>query len=121
VGDSSRSRPLRERPSDEVSDNRHRQRWTPADTHGRPVAGQLSCDAGSPRLYLASGRRGQPELSQFSACQSACGCGRGRVDVIGQGSAAWSPAERPVLARTNRGDCGATASANRTMLAWGPL
>ena len=59
MGDSSRSRPLRERPSDEVSDNRHRQRWTPADTHGRPVAGQLSCDAGSPRLYLASGRRGQ--------------------------------------------------------------
>ena len=35
VGDSSRSRPARERPSDQVSDNRHRQQWTPADTYGR--------------------------------------------------------------------------------------
>ena len=34
VGDSSRSRSVRERPSDELSDNRHRQRWTPADTYG---------------------------------------------------------------------------------------
>ena len=45
--------------SDEVSDNRHRQRWTPADTHGRSVPGQACCGAGSPRLYLASGRRGR--------------------------------------------------------------
>ncbi len=45
--------------SDEVSDNRHRQRWTPVDTHGRSVPGQACCGAGSPRLYLASGRRGR--------------------------------------------------------------
>ena len=56
---SSRSRPARERPSDKVSDNRHGQRWTPVDTHGRSVPGQGCCGAGSPRLYLASGRRGQ--------------------------------------------------------------
>ena len=35
MGDSSRSRPARERPGDKVSDNRHRQRRTPANTHGR--------------------------------------------------------------------------------------
>ena len=29
----------RERPSDKVSDNRHGQRWTLADTHGRSVPG----------------------------------------------------------------------------------
>jgi hypothetical protein len=33
--DGSRSRLARERPSDELSDNHHRRRWTPADTHGR--------------------------------------------------------------------------------------
>ena len=38
-GDSSRSRPARERPSDELSDNRHRQRWTPAGAHGRSAPG----------------------------------------------------------------------------------
>ena len=31
-----------ERPSDELSDNRHRQRWTPADTHGRSAAGHAT-------------------------------------------------------------------------------
>jgi hypothetical protein len=59
VWGSSRSRPARERPSDKVSDNRHGQRWTPADAHGRSVPGQGCCGAGSPRLYLASGRRGR--------------------------------------------------------------
>ena len=72
VRGSSRSRPARERPSDKVSDNRHEQRWTPADTHGRSVPGQGYCGAGSPRLYLASGRRGQvwdcrpPTASDFT-------------------------------------------------------
>jgi hypothetical protein len=42
-----------------VSDNRHRQRWTPADTDGRSVPGQARCSAGSRRQYLASGRRGR--------------------------------------------------------------
>jgi hypothetical protein len=45
--------------SDEVSDNRHGQRWTSVDTHGRSAAGHACCGAGSPRLYLASGRRGR--------------------------------------------------------------
>jgi len=48
-----------ERPSDELSDNRHRQRWTPADTHGRSAAGHACCSAGSTRRNLASGRRGR--------------------------------------------------------------
>ena len=46
-------------PSDELSHNRHRQRWTPADTHGRSAPGWACNGAGSPRRYLASGRRGQ--------------------------------------------------------------
>jgi len=101
VGDSSRSRPLRERPSDEVSDNRHRQRWTPADTHGRPVAGQLSCDAGSPRLYLASGRRGQCRRS------GAAQHGDSRTDLL----------DPPICCRTQpylikRGACGAAGPAS---------
>ena len=52
------SRPHAPRLSDEVSDNRHGQRWTSADTHGWSAAGHACCGAGSPRLYLASGRRG---------------------------------------------------------------
>lgn len=59
VWDSSRSRPTRERLSNQMSNNRHRQQWTPADTHGQSVPGHACCGAGSPRLYLASGRRGQ--------------------------------------------------------------
>jgi hypothetical protein len=58
-GDSSRSQAARERPSDtKVSDNRHGQRWTSADTRGRSIAAHACYGAGSPRLYLASGRRG---------------------------------------------------------------
>ena len=48
-----------QRLSDQVSDNRHGRRRTPADIHGRSVPGQACCDAGSPGRYLASGRRGQ--------------------------------------------------------------
>jgi hypothetical protein len=59
LGDRNRSRPTRGRPSDEMSDNRHRQRWTSADIHGRSVAGHACCGAGSPRRNLASGRRGE--------------------------------------------------------------
>ena len=44
--------------SDEVSDNRHGQRRTSADPHGRSAAGHRRCGAGSERLYLGSGRRG---------------------------------------------------------------
>ena len=39
---------------DQVSDNRHGRRRTPADIHGRSVPGQACCDAGSPGRYLAS-------------------------------------------------------------------
>ena len=51
--------------SDQVSDNRLGQRWTPADTHGRSVAGQGCYGAGSPHLYLASGRRGHTAESGY--------------------------------------------------------
>jgi hypothetical protein len=44
--------------SDKVSDNRHSQRRTPANTHERSVAGHACYGAGSPHLCLASGRRG---------------------------------------------------------------
>ena len=36
------------------STNRHRQRWTPADSHGRSIPDQVCSDAGSSRQYLAS-------------------------------------------------------------------
>ncbi|HEV3312135.1 MAG TPA: hypothetical protein VG815_16620, partial [Chloroflexota bacterium] len=45
-------------PSNQVSNNPHGQRWTSADVDGRCLAGQVCCTAGSPCLYLASGRRG---------------------------------------------------------------
>lgn len=45
--------------SDKVSDNRHGQRGTAVDAHGRSAAGHGCWGAGSPRLSLASGRRGQ--------------------------------------------------------------
>ena len=77
VGDRSRSRPARGRPSDEVSDNRHRQRWTPADIHGRSAAGHARCGAGSPRRNLASGRRGQQSSSRCSPQHALCLVQRG--------------------------------------------
>ena len=70
VGDSSRSRPARERPSDELSDNRHRQRRTPVDAHGRSAASHACCGAGAPCRNLASGRRGQ----WFGSCGSSQRC-----------------------------------------------
>jgi Enoyl-CoA hydratase/isomerase len=48
-----------QRLSDQVSDNRHRQRWTPADAHGRSIACHTCYGAGSPHRYLAWGRRGR--------------------------------------------------------------
>jgi hypothetical protein len=57
--DGSRSQAARERPSDKMTDNRHGQRWTLADTHGRSVLGKRCCGAGRPPLDLASGRRGR--------------------------------------------------------------
>ena len=47
-----------ERPSNQVSNNHHQRRWTPADIDGRPFPGQTSYSPGSPHRYLASGRRG---------------------------------------------------------------
>jgi len=44
--------------------NRHRQRWTPADTRGRSAAGHACYGAGSPRRNLASGRRGRCQLGE---------------------------------------------------------
>ena len=69
-----------QRLSDEVSDNRHRQRWMPADIHGRSVAGRACRGAGSPRRYLASGRRGhrdkcrvqRPRLPVSSTRRMSC-------------------------------------------------
>lgn len=74
VGDGGRSRPTHERPSDKVSDNHHGQRWTPADTHGRSSAGHPCCGAGSPRRYLASGRRGHLGCRIWLRCINQRGC-----------------------------------------------
>ena len=59
-----------------MSDNHHRQPWTPADTHGRCAAGHACCAAGRPHRYLASDketagsirppRRGFPHANLFS-------------------------------------------------------
>jgi hypothetical protein len=59
-----------ERPSNEVSNNRHRQRWTPADTRRRPIPGQACCGAGSPHRDLASGRRGHASAASVAAASS---------------------------------------------------
>ncbi len=44
-----------------MSNNRHHQRWTPADTDGRSLPSQACRNAGSPHRDLASGRRGHHE------------------------------------------------------------
>jgi hypothetical protein len=62
----------RERPSDEVNDNRHRQRWTSVDTSGRSAAGHACCAAGSQRRNLASGRKAAcPDRSTATAANTA--------------------------------------------------
>jgi hypothetical protein len=48
-----------ERPSNQVSNNRHRQQWTPTDADGQSFPGQARRSAGSRHRNLASGRRGQ--------------------------------------------------------------
>lgn len=50
---------MRERLSNQVSNYRHYQRWTPADAGGQSIPGQAGRSAGSQRRYLASGRRGR--------------------------------------------------------------
>jgi hypothetical protein len=45
-------------PSNQVSNNRHRQRRTPTDADGRSFRGQACRSAGSSHRDLASGRRG---------------------------------------------------------------
>lgn len=52
----------REIASNQLSNNRHHQRWTPADADGRSFAGQAHCLAGSSHRNLASGRRGRLDL-----------------------------------------------------------
>ena len=47
-----------------ASNNRHRQRRTPADVYGRSCPGQERLGAGSPHGELASGRRGQPPANR---------------------------------------------------------
>ena len=42
-----------------MSNNRHHQRWTPADVYGRTFPGHAHRSAGSARRDLASGRRSQ--------------------------------------------------------------
>ncbi len=42
-----------------MSNNHHRQQWTPADADGRCFPGQTCRSPGSPHRDLASGRRGQ--------------------------------------------------------------
>ena len=51
--------PARGRPSNQVNNNHHRQRWTPADIDRRRFPGQICPSHDSRHLYLASGRRGQ--------------------------------------------------------------
>ena len=46
--------------SNQVSNDRQRQQWTPADADGRSCPGQECLGAGSPHGELASGRRGRP-------------------------------------------------------------
>ena len=40
------------RPSNQVSNDRHRQQWTPEDTHGRLATGRARCGAGGSRQYI---------------------------------------------------------------------
>jgi len=60
----------RERPSDQMSDNRHRQRWTPADVDGRCFPGRTCRCPDSPPRDLASGRRGRRRAAE--ADRSSC-------------------------------------------------
>ena len=50
-----------------MSNNRHHQRWTPADTDGRSLPSQACRNAGSPHRDLASGRRGHHEEATSTA------------------------------------------------------
>ena len=83
--------------SDEVSDNRDRQRWTPADTHGRSVPGQACCGAGSLHLYLASGRRGRLRcrIGRRSLTSVHCIAELSLTDQGGAAARAAGPASAP--------------------------
>ena len=62
-----------QRLSDQVSDNRHGRRRTPADIHGRSVPGQACCDAGSPGRYLAPDEEASGSAPAAHQPQSAPG------------------------------------------------
>ena len=100
---------LARRLSDEVSDNRHGQRWTSADTHGRSAAGHACCDAGSPCRDLASdegavgSNPGHPTTNpQVTRHPIICGSRSVSPDVRfwepeGSGRACWRAGYRPAV------------------------
>jgi hypothetical protein len=55
-----------------LNNNRHRQRWTPADADGRWSPGQAGRSPDSPRRALASGRRGRMCNACFPSGQVSC-------------------------------------------------
>jgi len=84
-----------ERPSNQVSNNRHGQRRTPADVDRRSFPGQARNSVGSRRSALASGRRGQRSgsrsLSQRNPCLSAA---LPNLAIFDQGGALRAPLAR---------------------------
>jgi hypothetical protein len=63
----------RERPSNQVSNNRHRQQRTPVDTDGPSFPGQARRSAGSPHDDLASGRNGPTDLPAVPVAAATVG------------------------------------------------
>jgi hypothetical protein len=61
--------PARERSSNQMSNNRHRQRWTPADTHGRSVPSQACCEAGSPVITWLRDKEAVRVICRARPCQ----------------------------------------------------
>ena len=103
-----------QRLSDEVSDNRHGQRRTSADTHGRSAAGHARCGAGNSCRNLASGRRGR-RFNPATPTQV-----RGRFPILGDRlSLSCAPLVRQYAAPTTGSPCREhPAQGARTAASW---
>ena len=107
VGDSSRSRPARERPSDELSDNRHRQRRTPVDgMDGLPQATRAAALAPRAATWLRDERPVVRFVRLVTALSGplAAEFSRTRIKAAPDGAAGPAPASRalPWEARPGR-------------------
>jgi hypothetical protein len=109
-------RRTQERPSNGVSNNHHRQQWTPVDADGRWSPGQTRRAAGSWHRDLASGRRGRRSgLRSSSRHNPRLSAALPNSAVFDQGGAYGAADPAPALRSASKGPRSARRAPSRDL------